>query len=338
MMNSAPHDGLKPGRWPYCGLFHILILFAGLPGRHISATENLQPYVNSVMRGHPGAAIVSNPATGEILAVWNPSEAFDKAYPPGSTAKLVASAAALEEGVISPTERNFCHRTPELLGEAYHCSHPPPHAPYTLGSAISNSCNYFFSALSLRLTSVQLAHWYAVFGFGTPVEGAGSASNAGLARVGDSPVEKALATLGEKSILATPAQLLQAYSAVANRGPVYRLWNPGVGGSGPPRVVRNVKLQPQTFDLLNSAFIQCVKSGTGQEAGVPEVHVAGKTGTATNAHGSRTTHAWFVGYAPAEDPEIILVIFLERGTGARDASPLAGKILKHYFLSKGQKQ
>jgi penicillin-binding protein 2 len=49
------------------------------------------------------------------------------------------------------------------------------------------------------------------------------------------------------------------------------------------------------------------------------------------------THAWFVGYAPAEEPEIALVVFLERGTGAGDAAPLAGKILRHYFTSKGRK-
>jgi cell division protein FtsI/penicillin-binding protein 2 len=315
-----------------------LFLFASFATLQYSRAEDLQPYLTTVMRGHRGAAIVANPATGQILAVWNSSEAFDKAFPPGSTAKLVASTAALEEGVISPTEKNFCRRTPELLGDAYHCSHPPPHAPYTLVEDIANSCNYFFSALSLRLSTVQLAHWYAVFGFGAPVEGVSSATNVGLARVGASPQEKALATLGEKTILVTPAQLLQAYCAIANRGPVYRLWKRGLAGSGQTRIVRNVKLSAQTFDLLSSAFVMGVQSGTGQEAGVPGIHVAGKTGTATNMLGLKTTHAWFVGYAPAEKPEIILVIFLERGTGAHDAAPLAGKIFRHQFQREGRKK
>jgi cell division protein FtsI/penicillin-binding protein 2 len=97
-----------------------------------------------------------------------------------------------------------------------------------------------------------------------------------------------------------------------------------------------VKLQPRTFDLLNSAFVMGVQSGTGHEAGVPGIQVAGKTGTATNTRGLKTTHAWFVGYAPSEKPEIILVIFLERGTGAHDAAPLAGKIFRHQFQKEGQ--
>lgn len=281
--------------------------------------------------------MVSNPMTGHILAVWNPTGAFDKTYPPGSTAKLVASAAALEEGVISPGERDFCHRIPELLGDAYHCSHPPPDGPYTLASALANSCNYFFSALSVRLTSAQLAHWYAVFGFGSPAPGVGSLKTSGEVRVGNSPLEKALATLGEESILVTPAQLLLAYSAVATRGPVYRLWQSGPRGIHNSRIFRRVRLQPKTFQLLNSALLECVQSGICQAAAVAGVGVAGKTGTATVVGGGRATHAWFVGYAPASHPEIAVVIFLERGTGARDAAPLGGKILRHYFASKDQK-
>jgi cell division protein FtsI/penicillin-binding protein 2 len=304
-----------------------------LSGPAASARENLQPFVNALMRGHRGALIVSRPTTGELLAVWNPTEAFDRIYPPGSTAKLVTATAALEEGAISPHERDFCRRVPELLGEAYHCSHPPPDGPYDLASAIANSCNYFFSALSLRLTSTQLAHWFAVFGFGSPVDGLGQ-SVAGQVRVGGTAREKALAALGEQSIMVTPAQLLLAYSAVATRGPVFRLWQNRSGGKASPKATRRVRLQSGTFKLLNAALIECVQSGSGQAAGVPGVSVAGKTGTATALNGTRTTHAWFVGYAPADRPEIALVIFLQRGTGARDAAPLAGEILRHYFSRK----
>ncbi len=337
MTSPAPYECAQPRRRPRCGVILNILLLACLPALRISAREKLQPYVNSLMRGRHGAVIASNPATGQLLAVWNPSGAFDKTYPPGSTAKLVASAAALEEGVISPGERDFCHRIPELLGDAYHCSHPPPDGPYTLASALSNSCNYFFSALSVRLTSAQLAHWYAVFGFGSPVPGVRSLTTAGEVRVGDSPAEKALATLGQETVLVTPAQLLLAYSAVATRGTVFRLWQSGSGGTQTSRVFRRIRLQPKTFELLSSALIDCVQSGTGQAAAVAGIPVAGKTGTATTVGGSRATHAWFVGYAPASDPEIAVVVFLERGTGARDAAPLAGKILRHYFALKDQK-
>jgi len=337
MMKPAPHECAQDKRGPRCGLILNILLLACLPAPGISARDALQPYVNSLMRGRHGVVIASDPATGQLLAVWNPSGAFDKTYPPGSTAKLVASAAALEEGVISPGERDFCHRIPELLGDAYHCSHPPPDRPYTLASALANSCNYFFSALSVRLTSEQLAHWYAVFGFGSPVPGVGSLEASGEVRVGNSPVEKALATLGQQSVLVTPAQLLLAYSAVAMRGPAYRLWQSGPGGIHNSRIFRRIRLRPETFQLLNSALLECVQSGICQAAAVAGVGVAGKTGTATVVGGGRATHAWFVGYAPAADPEIAVVVFLERGTGARDAAPLAGMILRHYFELKDQK-
>jgi peptidoglycan glycosyltransferase len=290
-----------------------------------------------LLRGRRGALLVSNPKTGEILALGNPEVAFDRAFPPGSTAKLVASAVALEEGLLSPDDRIFCRQVPELLGRAYRCSHPPPVSPFTLTSALANSCNYFFAAVSVRLTSTSLAHGYAVFGFGSPVAGPWPAANAGQVRIGTDPAAKARAALGESNVLVTPAQLLLAYSAIATRGLVFRLWQPSAGQHPSPLLWRRVKLRSETFEALRAGLEECVRSGTGAGASVEGVRVAGKTGTAAALDQSGATHAWFVGYAPADEPEIALVVFLERGTGMRDAAPLAGTILKRYFAKKGPK-
>ncbi len=287
------------------------------------------------MRGRQGAALVCNPMTGELLAAWNSPVAFGRAFPPGSTAKLVETTAALEEGVISPDDRIFCQGVPELLGEPFRCSHPPPNAPYDLVSALANSCNYYFVALSTRLTSRQLAHWYAVFGFGNPLPSGPPEASPGQVRVGETEVERARAALGEGAILATPVQLLLAYSAIAARGQVYLF---GPSSSGRKRtLLRRVPLRPRTFEILSAGLEECVRSGTSQAAAVPGVAVAGKTGTATALDASGATHAWFVGYAPAAAPEIALVIFLERGTGARDAASLAGSVLNQYFELKRPK-
>ena len=314
------------------------IAFAALPlgllwSSPLSAQDSLQAYVTAVMRGRRGAVIVSNPMTGEVRAVANPRTVFERAFPPGSTAKIVASAVALEEGAVSPNDHILCRRVPELLGDAYHCSHPPAAAPFTLAEALANSCNYFFAALSARLTSASLAHGNALFGFGSPAEGLGMRANPGYVRVGDAPAAKARAVLGEGTILVTPAQLLLAYSVLATHGLVFRLWRPPSRRDSP--LLRRVKLKAETFDLLRTGLEDCVRSGTGQAAGVRGVRVAGKTGTAAALDGSRATHAWFAGFAPVEAPEIALVVVLERGTGARDAAPLAGKILNHYFAGKG---
>jgi cell division protein FtsI/penicillin-binding protein 2 len=139
--------------------------------------------------------------------------------------------------------------------------------------------------------------------------------------------------LGGGTILVTPAQLLLAYSALATRGRVFRLWRPPARPDG--HLLRRVKLKAETFDLLREGLESCLRSGTGQAAEVKGVRVAGKTGTAAALDGSRATHAWFAGFAPVDAPEIALVVVLERGTGARDAAPLAGRILNHYFERKG---
>ena len=284
------------------------------------------------MRGRRGAVIVSNPMTGEILAVSHPERAFERAYPPGSTAKIVLSAAALEAGVVTSRDHILCRRVPEVLGSGYHCSHPPAVAPFTLTDALANSCNYFFAALSTRIASAALAHEYALFGFGNV---AAENENPGQVRVGEDAAAKARAALGEATVLATPAQLLLAYSAIATRGQVFQLWRPPSRQSG--ALLRQVRLKAETFDLARNGLEDCVRAGTGQAAAVKGVRVAGKTGTAAALDGSRATHAWFVGFAPAGAPEIALVVFLERGTGARDAAPLAGRILNHYFALKDRK-
>jgi cell division protein FtsI/penicillin-binding protein 2 len=320
--NSAVFQPYK-----FCGT--LVVLLAALVGAtNLRAAGNLQTFVSHLLPERAGAVIVSDPRTGRILAVCNPQSAFKEAYPPGSTAKLVVSAAALEEGVISPSERILCRRIPRLLGESYHCSHPPRDLPFDLAGALANSCNYFFSELSTRVSSSALAHWYAVFGFGV----AGEEASPGEVLIPDNPREKALAALGEQGVTATPAQLLSAYSAIGVQGRVLRFIMPGQRKA--PGLDRVISLRKSTLTVLMEGLRECVKTGTCHAAAIPDVTIAGKTGTARSLDGSHVTHAWFVGYAPADAPEVALVIFLKRGTGGADAAPLAARILSQYFAQK----
>ena len=153
------------------------------------------------MAGRSGCVLVSDPRTGEITAAWNLERGLHDAYPPGSTAKIVESAAALESGVISPEEQVVCLRVPPILGEPFRCVHPPSRSAFTLPHALANSCNYFFAALSLKLSSDVLAHWYSVLGFGQATDA--SAIPAGRVSFGADARSKALAALGEGDVLAT---------------------------------------------------------------------------------------------------------------------------------------
>jgi cell division protein FtsI/penicillin-binding protein 2 len=307
----------------------LAILLAALAcGPDLRAAEDLQTFVTHLMHEKAGAIIVSNPRTGRILAIWNPPATIKEAYAPGSTAKLVVSAAALEEGIISPSETIQCRRVPRLLGESFHCSHPPAVLPFNLAGALANSCNYFFTELSIRLSSPVLAHWYGAFGFGA----GGEDGSPGTVRIPDKPRERALAALGQQGVTATPAQVLLAYSAIAMQGKVFRLIMPGQRKA--PNLDRVVPLRKSTFAVLAEGLRDCVEIGTGHAAAVPGVAVAGKTGTAPALDGSRVTHAWFVGYAPVDAPEVALVVLLKRDTGGADAAPLAARILKQYFAQK----
>ncbi|MBI4164543.1 MAG: hypothetical protein HY508_02285 [Acidobacteria bacterium] len=294
-----------------------------LPQR-VHSDDRFQTSVSEIMRGTGGAAIVSDPRTGRILAVWNRRVIFQSAFPPGSTAKLVTSAVALENNLIKPDETLNCRRVPPLLGEAYHCSHPDAIEPFTITTALANSCNYFFAALSTRLDAATLQRGFSMFGFGTTP----TTEERPVLRISADPAAKARAALGEKPVFGTPAELLMAYSAVATRGTIYRLQR---GKSKTPSVLRTVRLKPSTWQTLSEGLEECVRAGTCQAAAVRGIRVAGKTGTGSALDGSGWTHAWFAGYAPADAPEIAIVVFLSRGTGAHDAAPLAGRILRQYF-------
>jgi cell division protein FtsI/penicillin-binding protein 2 len=310
------------------GVSLALLLVTVACAKDLRAADDFQTIVNHVMQGKAGAVIVSDPRTGRILALWNSQIAFKEAYTPGSTAKLVVSAAALEEGVLSPSEKIMCRRVPRLLGESFRCSHPIATQPFDLADALSNSCNYFFSELSTRLSSSTLTHWYGVFGYGA----AGEDDLPGEVLIPDKPRGKALAALGDQGVTATPAQVLLAYSAIATKGQVFRLIMPDQRKA--PSLDRVITLHRTTFAILTEGLRDCVKNGSCRAAAVPGVSVAGKTGTAPALDGSHVTHAWFVGFAPVEAPEVALVIFLKRGTGGANAAPLAAQILKQYFSQK----
>jgi cell division protein FtsI/penicillin-binding protein 2 len=309
-----------------------LIIALGQTSR-VHAQQKFQAYLDSLTAGRHGSAIVINPATGEIRAAWNLRRATRDAYPPGSTAKIVEAAAALEQGLIMPHDRIICQRIPPLLGRAYRCVHPPAPEGFTVSSALANSCNYFFTLVSLRLNAESLLHWYSVFGFGTPMELDGKATSHGQVRLATGAREKALEAIGERYVVATPAQLLEGYSLVANRGTAWGLWTGKLRRrhAGP---LRRIALKGSTYQTILNGLVGCVRSGTCHAAAVPGVQVAGKTGTASALDGSGATHAWFVGFAPAERPEIALVVFLERGTGEHTAAPMAGELLRHYFATK----
>jgi len=153
------------------------------------------------------------------------------------------------------------------------------------------------------------------------------------------------AAIGQGFILATPLQMLNATAAIANGGTVYRpqivreIRNVEGNLVRPftPELIRELSVSPETLSTVKRGMRGAVTHGTSQQASVPGIAVAGKTGTAEYAgqrdwEGNLPTHAWFTAFAPFDDPEIALVVFVEDGgEGGLVAAPIAAEILSHFF-------
>jgi peptidoglycan glycosyltransferase len=155
--------------------------------------------------------------------------------------------------------------------------------------------------------------------------------------------DTAALAIGQGEMLATPMQMAMAAAAVANEGVIMK-----------PHIVKNIKnslgvtidetkpqqlyraMTAQTAEKISQMMVDAVKSGTGTAARISTITVAGKTGTAENEFLGREKnkeHTWFVGFAPAQNPEIVIAVMLEYSgkTGGDLAAPMARDIIMHYF-------
>ena len=151
--------------------------------------------------------------------------------------------------------------------------------------------------------------------------------------------------IGQGFVLTTPLQMLNATCAVANGGTLYRpqIIREIIDADGnvvrpfQPRIIRRLEVSPEVLAVVQQGLRAAVaEGGTAPLANLPEIEVAGKTGTAEygvpDEHGVRPTHAWFTAYAPYNDPEVAVIVFVEGGgEGSSTAAPIAAKILRYYF-------
>ncbi len=155
--------------------------------------------------------------------------------------------------------------------------------------------------------------------------------------------------IGQGFVEATPLQMVRVTAAVANGGDVLvpRVVHSVVDSTGkplfpaaPPEVAHRLSISPDNLAIFREGMKEAVAWGTATTAAVPGVQVAGKTGTAEYGPdlggGTYASHAWFTGFAPANDPQVAAVVFLDTGNGAKNAAPVGGQILNYYFHRNGQ--
>jgi penicillin-binding protein 2 len=298
---------------------------------------------------------------------WKPiqNRAISGQYPPGSTYKPIVAAAGLQAGVIDPNRRVFCPGYFRFGNRTYRCWKHEGHGSVDLHRAIVESCDVYFYTVGRDLGIDRLAEFAKSFqlgqstGISLPQEMTGlipsSAWKEKRFREPWMAGETISASIGQGYNLVTPLQLAVAYAAIANGGVVVkpRLVLRQSDSDGrlvdgtPPEPAGRVVVKREYLDLVRTALEGVVEEphGTGARARVPGVRVAGKTGTAQvvglkhtdgvddkNIPFEYRDHAWFVGFAPANAPEIVVAALSEHGGhGGSAAAPIVQKVLARYF-------
>lgn len=317
-----------------------------------------------ILKEHQAKAatiIVLNPKTGEILALankpdYNPNKfadfspklwrniAVSNAYEPGSTFKIVTTAAILGDKIVKLQDRFFDPGSIEVQGRHIHCWKHGGHGSQSFLEVVQNSCNVGFVNAGLRLGGDAFYRYIEEFGFGklTGIDLPGEAKGIMYDKTKVKPINIATMSIGQ-SIAVTPIQLVTAVSAVANDGTLLRPQivrevrdkKGEVIRGFQPDIVRNI-LSPDVARELKGVLEKVVEDGTGRNAYLEGFHVAGKTGTAQKVGGGGYEAgkyvASFVGFAPADDPQIAALVIIDEPVGpyygGQIAAPVFGLLAK----------
>lgn len=305
-------------------------------------------------------SIAMDPNSGEILAMasrpnYSPedyrdysSEVYNRnlpvwmTYEPGSTFKIITLAAALQEGKVDLfNEHFFDPGRVEVGGAKLRCWKKGGHGSQTFLEVVENSCNPGFVALGNRLGKDTLFQYIRDFGFGkkTGIDMSGEASGIlfKLDRVG--PVELATTAFGQ-GVSVTPIQQIAAVSAAINGGKYYQphvakgFVHPETGmvvDEVEPKMVKQV-ISEETSKKVREALEYVVAQGTGRNAFIDGYRVGGKTGTAQkviNGRYSPDEHiVSFIGFAPADDPKIVIYTAVDDPQGIQFGGLVAAPIVK----------
>ena len=285
------------------------------------------------------------------------NRALQAQYPPGSVFKLIVVAAGLQEGTLTPMDRLYCNGTFDYGGRTWKDWKTGGHGHMDLRGAVMQSCDIFFYQYGLKVGPDAITRYAKAFGLGAPTGIDLPGEKTGLVPSPAGRRERARPwhagetlniAIGQGALLVTPLQVARMTSAVANGG---ILWKPRLiqrverpdgtlAYSESSKMSDHVDLSPVIWAFLRSAMSGVVnEGGTGAAARIPGLEIAGKTGTAQTVANSKSEkgqdHAWFASFAPAKDPQVVVVVMVEGGGhGGSVAAPIARQIYQAIFLEK----
>lgn len=285
-------------------MIRVLLLILLLPARRSGG--DLDAALVKIMNGRSGAAVVVDVASGKVLGAYHVEVAARSLARPGSAFKPFTLLALLQSGKLKPTDSLTCRRNLHVGAHNLSCSHPQTGQPLQAVSALAYSCNDFFATFGERLTAVELRTIFQQMGFASP-SGLVKSEAVGSVQLARTDEERQLQAIGEGEMRVTPLEMLEAYRKLALRR-------------------NDVQISDAEYSVF-AGLEAGTDYGMARLAAVKGVKVAGKTGTARTDRGA-WSNAWFAGFAPAEKPQVAVVVFLEKGAGPGDAAPLAAEIIR----------
>ncbi len=311
--------------------------------------------------GKNGAIVVLKSDTGEIMASastpgFDPSkiseymkssqdELVNKVtqgeYPPGSVFKIIVAAAALEQG-IKPEQTFTCAGHVTINGQKVNCKTggETGHGTITFRDAFAQSCNSAFIQMGQQVGAAAILDMAKKMGLGKEVLEGYPGEKTGSLMTLEQSGGAAIANLaiGQGETLMTPLQAAKMANIIAADGQDKRI-HVLLETAGEAETEGRQVISPETAKTIQAMMRETMVSGSGKNLEA-DVSMAGKTGSAESYLGGReTVHGWMTGFAPAEDPEYTIAVFVEAGeTGSQSAGPLFAQVVQYLRDSKGFEQ
>jgi Cell division protein FtsI/penicillin-binding protein 2 len=323
----------------------------------LTIDHDMQLKTRELMLGKKGSIITMNPQTGEIYSMismpdfnvntlkddWpkiiddtnSPllNRAIQGLYPPGSTFKIITALSSLQNNIIN--DDFLCSGSTTINGYTIRDYDSKSHGHVDLNKAFRVSCNTYFAEMAVQLGQSNILQTAEKFYFNKDFDFDLDIKKSSFPTDKMDKTELAASGIGQGKILATPLEMLMVASGIANDGNIVKphlvskvLTHDGIlVKSNDIEIISNVGSYDKVEQIKNM-MVEVVENGTGTQAKIDGISVAGKTGTAENASGNN--HAWFVGFAPAKDPKIAVVVLLEEegSTGGSKAAPIARELIK----------
>jgi cell division protein FtsI (penicillin-binding protein 3) len=304
-----------------------------LDARIQERTEAVLAEVGQTYTPHGATAVVMDPRNGQILALANwprvdannvegspayarRNRAIGANYEPGSTFKAFTVAGAIEEGLVEPTTQLSVPPLIQVADRTVGEAHDGGGGTFTVSDIVARSSNVGSVMIGLKLGATRFDRWVRRFGFGKPTGVDLPGEEGGIVL---RPKEYSGSSMGNmpigQGIAVTPMQMASAYTAIANHGVMRRPYVVA-GNAPPPRRVLSRRTADRVSKMLEGVL---AAGGTAEEASVEGYTLAGKTGTAEKAikggYSKTDFVASFIGYAPADDPRLLVAVMVDTPRG-----------------------